>query len=242
MLRQDRRWIKSKQPDILEPLRHACARFTIREVDKLLRNARLRDGRAYLDESVHILDCRRLPTDDENEFLEQMLAWERAPVLPISKWFDPELTLHPPDKLSDAEVRKVLTATIERLYSRRIVLDFTDHLNDRQLYCLIARDILPSPEKKLDLPRQYLHWHFLDVEAQPETWLAFYASDEERDAWASETAKRRRRTLKPPIPANCRAVRPELAIVDFCRARRCSFKPQPEAQAYCGKPSPLAPG
>lgn len=171
------------------------------EVDQLLRNARLRDElEPYLDESVHILDCRRLPTAAENEFLEQMLAWERAPVLPISKWFDPELTLPAADKLSDAEVRKILTGTIERLYSRRVVLDFTDHLNDRQLYCLIARDILPSPEKKLDLPRQYLHWHFLDVEAQPETWLAFYASDEERDAWAAETGQQLPPRSKPPFP------------------------------------------
>jgi hypothetical protein len=171
------------------------------EVDQLLRNARLRDElEPYLDESVHILDCRRLPTAAENEFLEQMLAWERAPVLPISKWFDPELVLPAPDKLSDAEVRKILGATIEQLYSRRIVLDFTDHLSDRQLYCLIARDILPSPEKKLDLPRQYLHWHFLDVEAQPETWLAYYASDEERDAWAAETGQPLPPRRKPPHP------------------------------------------
>jgi hypothetical protein len=158
------------------------------EVDELLLNARLRDElEPFLDESVHILDCRRLPTSDENEFLAQMLAWERAPVLPISRWFQPELVLPHPDQLSDEQLHKRLTETIERLYSQRIVLDFTDHLADRQLYCLILRDILPSPEKKLDLPRNYLHWHFLDVEAQPEIWLAFYASDEEREIWASET-------------------------------------------------------
>src|SRR5215207_5427877 len=62
------------------------------EVDELLLNARLRDElEPFLDESVHILDCRRLPTHAENEFLSQMLAWERAPVLPIGKWFEPEL-------------------------------------------------------------------------------------------------------------------------------------------------------
>ena len=61
------------------------------EVDELLLNARLRDElEPFLDESVHILDCRRLPTSDENEFLAQMLAWERAPVLPIAKWFQPD--------------------------------------------------------------------------------------------------------------------------------------------------------
>ena len=86
------------------------------EVDELLLNARLRDElEPYFDESVHILDCRRLPTSAENEFLEQMLAWERAPVLPISKWFEPELVLPMPDKLSDKELRVLLPATIERL-------------------------------------------------------------------------------------------------------------------------------
>src|SRR6185369_15706018 len=66
------------------------------DVDQLLLNARLRDElEPFFDESVHILDCRRLSTSAENEFLSQMLAWERAPVLPIGKWFEPELTLPP---------------------------------------------------------------------------------------------------------------------------------------------------
>src|SRR5215831_1357875 len=91
------------------------------EVDELLLNARLRDElEPFLDESVHILDCRKLPTSDENEFLAQMLAWERAPVLPIAKWFDPELELPAPDQLSDQQVRSLLTETIAKLYSRRI--------------------------------------------------------------------------------------------------------------------------
>src|SRR5437764_10678306 len=95
-----------------------------REVDELLLNARLRDElEPFLYESVHILDCRKLPTSDENEFLAQMLAWERAPVLPISKWFDPELILPPPDQLSDQQLRTLLTEAIKKLYSRRIVLD-----------------------------------------------------------------------------------------------------------------------
>src|SRR5688572_28772642 len=86
------------------------------EVDELLLNARLRDElEPFLDESVHILDCRRLPTSDENEFLAQMLAWERAPVLPIAKWFEPELALPPPDQLSDEQLHKLLSETIERL-------------------------------------------------------------------------------------------------------------------------------
>lgn len=169
------------------------------EVEELLLNAQLRDElEPYLDESVHILDCRRLPTSAENEFLAQMLAWERAPVLPISKWFTPELLLPPPDQLTDAQLRKLLTETIKQLYAQRIVLDFTDHLSDRQLYCLILRDILPSPEKKLDLPRNYLHWHFLDIEVHPEIWLTYYASDEERETWSQETGQPLPARSKPP--------------------------------------------
>lgn len=158
------------------------------EVDHLLLNAQLRDElEPYLDESVHLLDMRRLPTPSENEFLASMLAWERAPVLPISRWFDPELTLPHPDTLDDQTLHDRLWDIIEKLYSQRIILDFTDHLADRQLYCLIYRDILPSNEKKIDSPKNYLHWHCLDDEDEPDTWLRYYATTDERDAWQNET-------------------------------------------------------
>jgi hypothetical protein len=153
-----------------------------------------------LDESVDLLNVRRLPTPQENEFLASLLAWERAPVLPISKWFEPELTLPHPDQLDDAALHDVLWETIQRLYSRRIVLDFTDHLSDRELYCVIYRDILPSPEKKIDLPKNYLHWHCLDDSGEPETWLRYYATSQEREAWATETQQTPPPPAPPPFP------------------------------------------
>jgi hypothetical protein len=161
---------------------------TSEEVEHLLINAQLRDAlEPFLDESVDLLDVRRLPTPQENEFLASLLAWERAPVLPISKWFEPELELPHPEQLTDAQIHQVLWDTIEKLYDRRIVLDFTDHLSDRELYCVIYRDILPSPEKKIDLPKNYLHWHCLDDSGEPETWLRYYATPQERAGWAAET-------------------------------------------------------
>jgi hypothetical protein len=171
------------------------------EVDQLLLNAQLRDElEPYLDESVHILDARRLPTQAENEFLAQMLAWERAPILPISRWFEPELALPAPDKLDDERLSDLLDETIERLYDQRIVLELTDHLSDRQLYTLIFRDILPSHEKKIDLPRNFLHWHCLDIDTDEQVWLTYYASDDERDAWADETGLALPPQLPPPHP------------------------------------------
>ncbi len=171
------------------------------EVDQLMLNARLRDElEPFLDESVDVLTCKQLPTSDENEFLASMLAWERAPALPIGQWFDPPLVLVSLERLSNQELRAALTEVIEQLSQRRIYLELTDHLSDRQLYCLIARDILPSHEKKLDLQSNYLNWRCLDVDLDPETWLAYYASDEERLAWSQETSQPLPAMLPPPHP------------------------------------------
>jgi hypothetical protein len=71
-------------------------------------------------------------------------------------------------------------------------LDFTDHLSDRELYCLIFRDILPCSEKKIDSLDNYLHWDCADVGGDPMIWLRFYASEEERCAWAAD--------LPDPLP------------------------------------------
>src|SRR6266446_4545019 len=91
------------------------------EVEQLLRNAQLRDElEPYFDESIGQLNGAALPTPIENEFLASMLAWERAPALPISQWFEPELKLPPPDELSDETLHEVLWETIHRLFAKRI--------------------------------------------------------------------------------------------------------------------------
>lgn len=160
------------------------------EVEQLMRNAQLRDElEPYFDESVGMLSLRQMSTSTENEFLASMLAWERAPALPIAQWFSPEVVLPHPDSLTDGRLHEILWETINRLYEQRIVLDFTEHLSDRQLYCLIFRDILPSPEKKIDGPKNYLHWDCLDASSDPESWLRYYASVDERSDWHNETGQ-----------------------------------------------------
>ncbi|HQU47024.1 MAG TPA: hypothetical protein PK867_29740, partial [Pirellulales bacterium] len=73
------------------------------DVDHLLLNARLRDElEPYFDESITRLNIQDLPTSVENEYLASMLAWERAPVVPIAEWFEPELRIAHPDALDDA--------------------------------------------------------------------------------------------------------------------------------------------
>ncbi len=167
------------------------------EVDLLLRNAELRDElERYFDESISRVNVQHLTLAAENDFLASMLAWEQAPVLPIYRWFDPELRPPRPESLSDDDLPNILRALIDKLYQKRIVLDFTDHLSDRRLYTLIFRDILPAREKKMDWPSSWLHWDCTGPTGDPEVWLSYYASEQEREEWA-ETY---RQPLPPPAP------------------------------------------
>ncbi len=157
------------------------------DIDLLLQNARLRDEmEPFLDESVTLVDMDRMSVHSENEFLSSLLAWERAPVLPIGQWFEPELVMRDHKEYSDAQVKQKLHQIIGRLYEKNIVLVHTDHLSDRQLYCLIARDILPAHEKKIVASNRAIQWQCLDIVVDEEAWLRFYASDEEREQWAAD--------------------------------------------------------
>lgn len=158
------------------------------EVELLLINAQLRDELEPLyDESIGRVNAEFMSTQCENEFLASMLEWERAPMLPISQWFTPELVLPHPDMISENQLHEKMWNTVHSLYEKRIVLDFTDHLTDRELYCLIYRDILSSHEKKIDRPENFLHWDCANVGGNPDAWLRYYASEEDRQNWFTET-------------------------------------------------------
>ena len=168
-------------------------------VECILRNAELRNALEPLqDESIESVDIARMTTHSENDFLESMLEWERAPMIPVAEWFDPVLTLPEADELSDDDVAKRLAKTIHSLYTKHIVLEFTDHLSDRELYALVSRDILPAYEKKLDRRKAYLHWDCANTSDDPDTWLRYYASEQEREVWAEETGKEPPPMADPP--------------------------------------------
>jgi len=169
------------------------------EVEHLLRNAQLRDELEPLyDESIGRVNAEVMSTSSENEFLQSMLDWERAPILPICDWFRPALKLPPPETLDDECLHSLLHETIQKLFAKRIVLDFTDHLSDRQLYCLIVRDILPTHEKRIERLNNYLHWDCANTNDNPDVWLRYYAREEDRDTWVEETGGELPKMEDPP--------------------------------------------
>lgn len=157
--------------------------FNNTDVDALILNAELRSEiEPYLDESVSRVLFQRLPVSFENEFLASMLAWEVAPVEPIYRWFEPELRLPSPESIADEKLDQFLSNVIDKLYEKKIVLDFTDHLTNRELYTMIYRDILPSREKNLKQRNSFVHWDCSGGDS--DIWLRFYASDDDREQWS----------------------------------------------------------
>jgi len=173
------------------------------EIDAMLRNAELRSElEPFYDESiVQVEDCH-MPIEVENDYLEMMLAWEVAPVLPIAQWFNPPLKPVHPSKMTAQELHTELYKLINLLYEKKIVLDLTDHLSDEELYLLICCDILPSREKMLALRDGYLHWDCARVGENQEIWLTYYASDEEREIWEETNETSAPYKQLPPFPRN----------------------------------------
>ena len=97
-------------------------------------------------------------------------------------------------------MHELLWDTIEKLYDQRVVLDFTDHLSDRQLYCLIYRDILPSSEKKIERSRTFLHWQCIDADDDPEVWLRYYATRKSGKCGRRRPAGSPASVEPPPFP------------------------------------------
>ncbi|GHT22706.1 hypothetical protein FACS189419_05640 [Planctomycetales bacterium] len=157
--------------------------FTCVDVDELLRNAELRtELEPFRDESLCCVHFRNRSIRFENEYLTGMLDWEISPVEPIARWFQPEMRIPAPEALNDEQLAKTLDDVLQRFYEKKMVLDFTNHLSDRELYTLIYRDILPLREKNLQFRRGYLHW---DCSCgDDDLWLRYYASDDERKEYS----------------------------------------------------------
>lgn len=173
------------------------------EIDEQIRNIELRNElEPYYDESISRVTVFQLPLRVENEYLASMLAWETAPILPIYRWFEPELRIPKPDALDDEQLTIILENLIEKLYEKQIVLDFTDHLSDRELYTLIYRDILPSREKNMEKRCGFLHWDCSHGEGDPAIWLRYYASEEERECWRETYQQPLPPRMLPPYPRN----------------------------------------
>lgn len=172
-------------------------------VDEMILNVFLQEAlKPYQDDDTRRVDFTRMSLSEENKYLLQMLEWEMAPVLPIASWFSPVLSPLPASELSDTDLKAELDSLILKLYDKNVVLVFTTHLSDRELYALIIRQILPSYQKMIVQEGEFHYWNCSCTgkdDADREVWLTYYATDEERGLAYEEYGELPQRQ-DPPFP------------------------------------------
>ena len=137
-------------------------------------------------------DC---PPEIEEQFLEHVLAFEQAGPSPL---FDQLVAAgvelpHPRD-LADVVLAEKLMEIFGALARLGFYAQSTDHLEDRPLYELLWRETLREPARAM--PEQSDLVSLIDLigsgsNEDLQTWLAFYATDEERAEWHAEFPERK---------------------------------------------------
>jgi hypothetical protein len=88
----------------------------------------------------------------------------------------------------DAELRAKLQELIEEMFEVGIVVDFIDHLSDRELYRYLVDDVL-RVETMLSTSVGG-HWHISAIggcsDKDNDIYLRYYADDDDRERWHRE--------------------------------------------------------
>lgn len=124
------------------------------------------------------------------QFWEHVVAWEEAPwTTDFLQLQEAGIALPAPDALNDDQVSMKLWEVIDQLARRRVFINRTDHLSDRELYGLLWSDVLH--EDKKDIPMDDSSAYHVDLltsgsEDDNQLYLKYYADDEERERWRQD--------------------------------------------------------
>jgi hypothetical protein len=125
----------------------------------------------------------------EEAFLEHVLEFEsQVGVRPFEALVRDGFELPPPGKLGDEAVTAKLWELIHALAERRLFLERTDHLSDRELYAWLWSKVLREEFEGFGLPPGNWHVDVLGGCSEEDLVLSmrYYADDEERARWMAE--------------------------------------------------------
>ena len=129
-----------------------------------------------------------LPPDLEEQFLESVLAFERAEQITHKELLArDDVAVPAPEELQDEELALKLIEVIHTLAAHRIFLESTNHLSDRELYHYLWDDALNEwgPDLPPDNPMNcHLDLVGSGSEEHTDLWLKYYADDATRARWA----------------------------------------------------------
>ena len=175
---------------------------------------RLQDLRG--DDFVLCLKNKNWTYRERNEYLRELLDWERAPMRFIYNCLSPKPIILDTRVADDSEISRALFSLVSQLRKLNHVILYADHLSDRRLYRLIVQNVLPCELKFLPNAKSPVYWNFCsytetrdydDEEeetnvdecdcAREQNWLSYYATDTQRRSWLLKFGK----SLPPKMQA-----------------------------------------
>ena len=127
--------------------------------------------------------------DDYREFVRKMEVFENGPTTTnFAQLIEHGIQLPDPDSISDADITAKLWEVIAGLSKLRVYLDQTDHLNDRELYAMLWRDVLRTEVPAIDEIGFNSHVGLLTPGDDEHTavYLKYYADEDERRNWIED--------------------------------------------------------
>jgi len=141
-------------------------------------------GRLVCSESADGLD-----PDLREEFWRRVVEFENAGTTNLVKELTAiGVTLPAPETLDEGAVHAALSRVLDGLDRLNVFLEFADHLNDRELYTKLLREILPEEMDAID-PEDGAAWHVHVLGHTPVErllYLKHYASERERERWRGD--------------------------------------------------------
>ena len=170
----------------------------ISEIEQLKANARDLSGGQMIEGSGE----QPVPLDIQRQFWKNVVSFESAPRKVRREILAEDgITAPTAAGLSDAELTVELWRLIRALAGRRVYLDSTDHLSDRELYKMLVERVLEEQTEVLP-PEAGWNCHVSIHEyGEPgdddgtNIYLRYYAGEETRARWAKQ--------FPGEIPAHC---------------------------------------
>jgi len=119
------------------------------------------------------------------EFLQHLARLEGAPLTThYERLCAAGLVLPDPADFTNTEISAVLYVLIRELAEIGVYLEHTNHLNNRELYEHLMGSVLRTPIRDMPEVSTMLSMVSGRSEEGVNTWLAFHASEDDREIWA----------------------------------------------------------
>lgn len=163
----------------------------LEKADQQIRINRLKEEAEELGGGeVSTWEDEDLDADVAEEFWQQVVDFEKAPWTTLFAELEgARVELPEPDELADEDLDEILQGLIQALATKRVFLERTNHLSDRELYTHLFKEALREETKMLpNDPNSAYHLDMIGGGSDEDNtiYLKYYADDAERDHWASE--------------------------------------------------------